>query len=663
MVEHWHMRTEDLHYLSASPAGDVSAQASWPEKRETFEIVPVEEPAGPVLDGDLVQIQTRDGRLLGHADGRLHACAPTRGEALFRIELCGEPTLQDATHFRLLTPFGRRPPWPLPAQAERRVGMGSAVAALPAARALPRRARPGPGAPLARHRGPRAPQRPARTGERGARNAAGGRLGRAQPAHGDIEEAPTRTRLEQFINPDDRADFERLGRTTVSMHEVVDTGLRLRLLDHDQQGELQFRHRIMQAYLAACRLLDRDRDHDAEAVASHGAPTGHDRPGRFRADLAARVDDLVDRHHPEKLTCQMTLTFAAIRAHERAPSDPRQDKAYRAIMERLLQEGGATEQDEPADPGSASTDSPGVLPDPETRTDPDNRLVMLTTAARIARVTDAVERYAAPIIRAVELAHGATRWTKIDAIGAIAGLDGAPDRWRRIWEFARDPDYRVRRAACEAIQSDAADAYEALRMSITELIIRAAARHELAHPLTEAATGWKPTHGSGEAEPLAVDDDMMSLEALGWILPAIVSGMRELPADWTGSPDEERHDAYVREARHALEWLVALAFESGNDGFEAAIAQGFKDDAMRHAEDPTGRIGGPGRVAANRQLVTEIGLVHARSWYARMLLHQALALYTIAGAERQEALDLISWYLDAGRESHPFVRRAAELAR
>jgi hypothetical protein len=84
---------------------------------------------------------------------------------------------------------------------------------------------------------------------------------------------------------------------------------------------------------------------------------------------------------------------------------------------------------------------------------------------------------------------------------------------------------------------------------------------------------------------------------------------------------------------------------------------------MRHAEDPEGRISGPGWVASNRRLVADICLGRAEFWYSRMLLHQALALYAIAGANRRETHDLFAYYLTPGRERHEFVWRAAVLAR
>lgn len=128
--------------------------------------------------------------------------------------------------------------------------------------------------------------------------------------------------------------------------------------------------------------------------------------------------------------------------------------------------------------------------------------------------------------------------------------------------------------------------------------------------------------------------------------------------------------AYTRGARLALERLVALTFEGGHHDLEESLAQGFKTDAMRHAESrqnsggSTGTVAGPGWVAGNRRLVADVGLPQAESWYARLLLYQALALYTIAGAEPHFALDAFSRCLQrGGRERHPFTQQAGRFAR
>src|SRR5438874_12375583 len=122
---------------------------------------------------------------------------------------------------------------------------------------------------------------------------------------------------------------------------------------------------------------------------------------------------------------------------------------------------------DPLDPRTAS--------DPEARADPDDALLKLTTAAEVAQAVDDRE-HTPDIVELVRHAAGATRWTKLGAIGSIAALQNEEARWQRIWEFARDPDYRVRRAASEEIQRSAEVAYEALQEGIVELILRAAAR-------------------------------------------------------------------------------------------------------------------------------------------------------------------------------------------
>ncbi len=109
--------------------------------------------------------------------------------------------------------------------------------------------------------------------------------------------------------------------------------------------------------------------------------------------------------------------------------------------------------------------------------------------------------------------------------------------------------------------------------------------------------------------------------------------------------------------------FATLAFEGGRPELEDSLAQGFKADAMCHASDPTRKFKGPGWVASNRRLAADIALPRAESWYARMLLYQALALYAITGANRDDTLDIFAYRLHRSRERHPLARRAAKLAR
>jgi hypothetical protein len=93
--------------------------------------------------------------------------------------------------------------------------------------------------------------------------------------------------------------------------------------------------------------------------------------------------------------------------------------------------------------------------------------------------------------------------------------------------------------------------------------------------------------------------------------------------------------------------FATLAYEGRRPELEDSLAQGFKADAMRHAGDPQGAFKGSGWVAGNRLLVADVGLPHAESWYARTLLYQALALYAISGADREDTLDLLAYRLHA----------------
>jgi hypothetical protein len=128
------------------------------------------------------------------------------------------------------------------------------------------------------------------------------------------------------------------------------------------------------------------------------------------------------------------------------------------------------------------------------------------------------------------------------------------------------------------------------------------------------------------------------------MLPAIVTGLREDAwTDETGGDEADARAAYSERARRALGRLVDLAFSrKGYYDLEASLAQGFKGDAMRHADDVNGSVSGPGWVAGNRELAAEICLPNANFWYAKMLLHQALGLYAIVGSDAPETLDTYS---------------------
>ncbi len=636
---------------------------------------------------------------------------------------------------------------------------------------------------------------------------------------------PPRQKIFEFIDSDDRSGLHpgvggddrakpaddsrsRGERCRVSPHEVIDAGERLAILDlRAEDGETAFHHRIMQAYLAARCLVWREYVVGEQRRAN---PIGR-APDVERDWIAA----LLDHRQPDRMTAHLTLTFAAMRAREIAEAERPDEARWKKIAARIVaelitraeaaREGRSPEEQEEerrlavtlttatADvetqltlalaPGSkpdsieaarstAKRIDPLYKPDFEHRSDPDDALLKLATAADIARAVPHVgereywngtqsgikrldEWKGEPpdIAEEVRNTPGATIWTKLRAIEALAvpsdsrGEGGADSngadptaashdkksaalcseqRWNRIWEFARDPDYDVKRAACDALEENAFEAFEALADEIEELIYRAAARSaagrwlmrpdETSDPKPDAATQMIApllsliggADDDGKRHPIAIwkTDDVEGLKALGAILPAIVSGFREDPSielesgqaiahrggggdraaadhgaarvkeqeqTWRDEADEvtchkprvrERRLPYSRRATHALESLVALAFEGNHGPLEAEVAQGFRSDALRHAQHPENNVSGPGWVTLNRELVAGICVEHARFWYARIALYQALALYAVAGADAQQTLDLFARHMRrGGRDRHPFTRRAARLAR
>lgn len=419
---------------------------------------------------------------------------------------------------------------------------------------------------------------------------------------------------------------------------------------------------------------------------------------------------------------QLTLALVPEQEHDANPSDERERRA--ALLDPLYK------------------------PDYEHRADPDDALMKLTTAAQIAvAVPEAakdVGRGGGPesISKEIWLTPGPTRWTKLNAIEALSVPSssisppsshfepeaedelpalGSGKRWQRIWDFARDPDYVVKRAASTALEENAYESFKALANDIESLIARAAARSAYGRWLVRPDNGNGNTRhealdmpsllslmtdamGDGHSSDVATwsTEDIDSLAALGSILPAIMSGFREDPSielesTWadeaaddahehapspgiTSAQDREDEDIsmimchrpwirkerldYARRARYALESLVALAFEGSHGDLESAVAQGFRSDALRHAESPERNFSGPGWVTSNRHLVAGICLDHATFWYARIALYQALALYAVAGASAQETFDIFARHTGrGGRDRHPFTRRAARLAR
>lgn len=499
------------------------------------------------------------------------------------------------------------------------------------------------------------------------------------------EHPPKRFEIKDFLNPDDRSHFVEGGqRKAVSAHEVIDAGERLYILDRAPDSSLRFRHRIMQSYLAA-RCLQEE-----EAAGAHAERDWLRSPAGDAMLPLNRLDELLEPRHPERLSAHMTLTFAALR-------DLDDEKKGGRLSERLLERLVAAARGELPAPGREEKRredkedqerlDPRVEFDPEDRKDPDDALTKLCTAATIARVADLSWRMD-EIVDGVQAARGATMWTKLLAIPELAALEGCDARWKCMWEFAQDADQEVRRAASEQISEDAQAAYRALAPEIEGLLTNAALRSSHGFPLDLPAPvldsggdgelvdfrwgGWLDWLGVRDGDDYDLSDwteagDIQPLRALGWVLPAIVSGLREHPTEAKpGSDDEEEgkeQEKHVRAARESLDRLVTLAFQGKHAELEAAVAQGFRSDAMRHAR--MGKRSGPGLVMSNRRLLTDVCLHddNAHYWYARMVLHQALALYTVAGSDPQIAFDVYGRLLHDHREPHPLTRRALQLSR
>jgi NACHT domain len=490
---------------------------------------------------------------------------------------------------------------------------------------------------------------------------------------GSKRDRPLRRDLVDFVSSNDRrppGKGERDGyERGVSQHEAIDAGERLRILDRDQHEEPQFRHRIMQAFFAGRCLARLGRD-EQEARAHTELPPDE------APELERWVGDLMDHHHPEKLTAHLALTFAAIHADDRSLKAP--EGKWGVVAERIadllvvaVRESFEKESEAELDcGGNGRADFAKLDPrrkeDPCDRWDPDDGLTKLTTAANIATLLTGRERrgpgaeLSKQIIELLPALEGAIRWTKQQALPAIAALD-TEEAWQAIWRhFARDDDYQVRRSAGRQLERFACSAFCKLSDSIEAAILTA---------------GYRASKGDmlGEATDARELTDVREFVALGWVLPAVVSGLSEELANEPGEGEEAgaAGDGLLggsparsfRQARARLEELAALAFGGGQANLEDALAQGFKADAMRHASEPSREFKGPGWVASNRRLVADVALPHAESWYARMLLYQALVLYGVAGNGREDAMDVLAYRMHRSRERHPLVRQATKLAR
>ncbi|HEX8752953.1 MAG TPA: hypothetical protein VF731_06000 [Solirubrobacterales bacterium] len=555
-----------------------------------------------------------------------------------------------------------------------------------------------------------------------------------------------RTKLVDFLGSDDRREFgprpstasEVRRRCRISQHEAIDTGERLRILGRDSGGDPQFRHRIMQAFLAGRQLAKLAR---SERQIHGGFETRDAEPQEEEVrSFEQWIATLMDQRHPEKLTAHLALTFAAVHADEREQKDEDNWEGIAGlIVERLVERIKTSDEETGAltralvlaavadarrgavvtaaaiavpggdgARGEAESEEevkreleqldPLLAPDPHDRHDPDDEMIRLTTAAHITALLRppepgegsppevkkaALEHTAASnaILHKIQANKGAMRWTKREALPAIAAL-GEKASWATIWErFTIDADYEVRRLAARQIETNAYQAFPAIRDDIEDLLLRAGCRADrgLTLKFPDSEDGGGQSDGSGGSRMPSWDEGAVKrFAALGWVLPALVSGLGEdlrinsgpgvdpdsrATAGATAADEEDEAERRLRHAQQQLEELTSLAYEGGHHELEEKLAQGFKADAWRHAIDTAGGIKGPGWVASNRRLVADVGIPNAESWYARMLLYQALALYAVAGKSRQDTLDVLSYRLQRSRERHPLARYAAKLAR
>jgi hypothetical protein len=261
------------------------------------------------------------------------------------------------------------------------------------------------------------------------------------------------------------------------------------------------------------------------------------------------------------------------------------------------------------DPAHAHTVAVALL-EQSVKSRGDGGLRLAVTAAEIlggeldAATTVVLEK------RIVEAWERASQPGRLAAVPRIRALDLA---WGYRFLFTRffDPDWAVRWAVAEAIAQGGDLAYETLQQEITDAVVYAE---------QAPARQWHSDMGQ-------------NLAMFAILLPALGT-----------TAVGQAHD----DIRKLVERLVEAALP-GNfpAGGEAALAQGFKLDAMRFPDAPIDP-------QACRLLPT------VRFWYAKMMLVQAICRRAVGKPERhREALRLLRRV--ARDDGHPLVVLTARL--
>jgi hypothetical protein len=261
------------------------------------------------------------------------------------------------------------------------------------------------------------------------------------------------------------------------------------------------------------------------------------------------------------------------------------------------------------DPAHAHTVATALL-EQSVKSRGDGGLRLAVTAAEIlggrldAATTVVLEK------RIVEAWERASQPARLAAVPRIRALDLA---WGYRFLYTRffDPDWVVRWTVAEAIAQGGDLAYEILQQEIEDAVVYAE---------QTPSRQWRSELGQ-------------NLAMFAILLPALGTAA-------TG----QAHDDIRRLVERLVEAAVRGNFQAGG---EAALAQGFKLDAMRFPDAPIDP-------QACRLLPT------VRFWYAKMMLVQAICRRAVGRPERdREALRLLRRV--ARDDDHPLVVLAARL--
>jgi hypothetical protein len=410
---------------------------------------------------------------------------------------------------------------------------------------------------------------------------------------------------------------------------LADAGERMGVIYARRANDLRFTHQVLQAYFASrllrepsaaglrAELLERNPASPYLAMALVLAAAGPPRP----TDASGRPTDASG--------CPVEVCAALLRSareHGR-----RGDAADRTPVLNLITAAVEAAALAGPDAGSLAVDAAALSSAEAGR----------RSTARASRATAWGEA------ASVRLKHQLFR--ELSALGGEASV-------KALWAFHEDPDYSTRWHAILGIT-----ATDACRFAVVDAIATDAIATVRAVPAHAEPIDDNPPDEYGSA--------LSSLKPIAWMLPALHSD----------AVREERRTCAERLEAHMQE-IHRASRRSDQHGILASLAQGFKVDAVRHADRPS---------MYEPPIVPELLFWLLREtpfWYTKVTLLHAISLNVIAARSDQAGAGVptepprssdrettflgrplsapsaerrLRWYLET--RVHPFVRAAGEL--